>query len=107
MKRLRKYSSLLKTLNSASPSTTKAIIQTSDRGLIDTLCDCCHNILKGNVPLTKAQKTRLHRHKRVLRKLTEKQSLKVKKGLLQKGGFLSALLGPVIGVLGSLLSGES
>ena len=103
MKRLVKYSPLLRALHSASPSTTKAIIQTGDRGLINTLCDCCHNVLKGNVPLSKVQKTRLRRHKRVLRQLTNKKSLRVKKGLLQTGGFLSALLGPVIGIIGSLL----
>ena len=87
MKRLRKYASLLRTLHSASPATTKAIIQTGEPGLINTLCDCSRNILKGNVPLSKAQKTRLHRHKRGLRQLTKKQSFKVKKRLLQRGGF--------------------
>ena len=96
---------MLKALVKASPPMAKAIIKNGDKDLINTICECGHNVLKGNVRLTKPQIARLRRHKHTLRKLTKhRQSLKQKKTLLQTGGgFLSALLGPVIGILGSVL----
>ena len=75
--------------------------------MINSLCECCLNILKGNVSLTPTQKRRLNKHKQTLRLLARKQtSLRVKKkALTQKGGFLGALLGPIISTVGSLLLG--
>ena len=105
MKRLRKHSPLLKALASTTPGVTKAIIRAGDKDLINTLCECGYNVLKGNVPLTSPQKKRLNRHKNTLRTLTKgkSKSLKKKKVLLQKGGFLGALLAPIIGtVLGGI-----
>ena len=105
MKRLKKHSPLLKALASTTPSITKATIRAGDKDLINTLCECGYNVLKGNVSLTTSQKKRLNRHKHTLRTLTKSKgkSLKRKKALLQKGGFLGALLAPIIGtVLGGI-----
>jgi hypothetical protein len=101
--RVKKNMPLLKMLSKAKPSAAKAIIKTADKELVDTLCECGLNVLKGNVRLTLGQKKRLARHKQALRALAQKQtSLRKKKALLQKGGFLGALLSPVLGILGSL-----
>ena len=71
--------------------------------LIKALCECSLNILKGRIKLSPTQKKKLSRHKNNLRLLaTKKSTLKHRKRVLQKGGFLGALLGPVLGVLGSL-----
>jgi hypothetical protein len=52
--------------------------------LVDCLCECVDNILRGNVPLTKPQKEKLARNKAGLRALTKKSvSLKKKKAMLQ------------------------
>ena len=106
MNRLRRHSSTLRALKTAKASKAKAIIQNGDEELVKVLCECSHNVLKGNVPLTTRQKTRLRRHKKTLRDLTGKRRISVdkKKKLLQKGGFLGALLGPVLGILGGLLN---
>jgi len=104
MKRLKKHASMLRALTSSSPNVSKAVIRAADKDLIHTLCECSQNILQGNVPLTNVQKRRLKRHKNTLRNLCKPQSLQKRKVLLQKGGFLGALLGPVIGILGSLLA---
>jgi len=49
------------------------------------------NVLKGNVPLTNAQMSRIQD----LRALSvKKTSLAKKRKIIQKGGFLSALLAP-------------
>ena len=104
MKRLRKHAHILRALSTTSPGVTKAIVQASDKDLVNTLCECGVNVLKGNVQLSTLQKKKLQRHKSTLRQLAnKKQSLKRKKDLLQKGGFLGALLGPVIGLLGNIL----
>lgn len=72
--------------------------------LIKALCECSLNILKGNVKLNRAQKKKLCRYKNKLRALiAKKTSMKSRKQILQSGGLIGALLGPVIGVLGSLL----
>lgn len=101
---LRKNAPLLRMLSKAKPRSVKALIKTADKDLVHTLCECGLNVLKGNVPLTANQKRRLSRHKGTLRALVRKgQSEKKRKALLQKGGFLGALLSPVLGFLSSLL----
>ncbi len=102
-KRIKDHAFLLKHLSKAKPSAAKSIIKTCDKDLMNVFCECALNVLKGNVPLNKNQKQRLSVHKTSLRALTNKKhSLKKKKALLQKGGFLSALLGPIIGILSGL-----
>jgi len=52
-----------------------------------------------------AQKAKLKRNKNNLRKLSSKKlSLKKKRTILQKGGFLSAILTPALALLGGLLA---
>jgi len=62
--------------------------------------------LKGNVPLNTFQKKKLGIKKNILRQIALKNtSLKKKQKLIQSGGFLGALLGPIISVLGGLFNG--
>ena len=82
----------------------EAIMKAADKELVDAVCQCALNVLKGNDRLTPLQKQRLAKHKRALRALARKgRSLQTKKALLQKGGILGALLGPVLSVLGTAL----
>ena len=102
-KRLIKHATVLKLLQKSSPSVVRHIIKKADRKLLNTLCECSLNILKGNIALSKPQLIRLKKYKSALRKLVErKTSLKKKKDILQTGGFLSALLTPLLGVLGGI-----
>ena len=109
MNRLKRNVSTLKLLEKASPSLRKAILKKASPELIHTICECALNILRSNVPLTNHCKRRLSRHKEKLRKLADKKvSLKTKKSIIQKGGFLPILisaLAPVFGkILGALTS---
>ncbi len=102
--KLHKYAHHIHCLNAASAATCKAIIKTADKGLVNCLCEVCLNVLKGNVPVTTVQKRKLSRHKADLRRLIKKNlSLNSKKRILQKGGFLGALLGPLVGGLGKVI----
>ena len=62
-------------------------------------------MLAGNVPLTLRDNKALKRYKKQLRSLTSKKVSKPrKKEIVQNGGFLGALLGPIVSVLGGLLA---
>jgi len=75
---------------------------------IDCVSECAKNVIKGNVPLKPTQLRRLRREISNVRVLASKKtSLKKKRRILQNGGFLSALLPPILGVLGSLLLGNA
>ena len=76
--RVKRNLPLLKMLTTSKPAATKAIL--TDPVLIRAICECCHNVLKGNVPLTPRQKKRLARYKKKLRQLSDrKTSIKRKK----------------------------
>ncbi len=95
--RVRKHADTLSLLAKAKPSMCKAILKGADKDLVHCLCECAHNVLKGNVRLTSAQKTKLARYKQGLRAIAKKTtSQKKKKNILQKGGFLPALLAPLL-----------
>ena len=99
---INKYAKKLRMLRDAKPKLRKTIL--GDKGLISCLCECSKNILKGNVSLSPAQKRNLRRHKRSLRELTLKKILKKRKiKILQKGGFLGALITPILSLLGGML----
>ena len=75
------------------PSVTKLVLKNASPDLIKSLSEICLNVLKGNVPLTAAQKSKLSRFKHDLRKLAQKNiSLKKKKTILQKGGLFPLLI---------------
>jgi hypothetical protein len=91
---------LLKILFKAKPKARQAILQNADPSLIRSICECCYNVLQGNVPLNNIEKNKLKKYKTTLRYLAGKQgSLKQRKKHIQKGGFLTALLAPIIGGL--------
>ena len=95
---------LLKVLCGAKPALIKAVLKGTSPDLINTLSECSLNILKGHVCLTSAWKKQLCRYKQSLHALSKKgTSLKRRKQILQKGGYLGALLKPVWSVLGRLL----
>jgi len=92
-------------LQKARPCIRNHLIAKTDRSLVDCLCECADNILRGNAQLTKIQKEKLKRNKAELRALTKKSvSLKKKKAILQKDGFLGSLLAPIASVVAPLLS---
>ena len=97
---------LLQVLQRSKPAFVKLLLKGASPELTKALCECALNILKGNVKISASQKKKLSRYKKHLRLLVKKKtSLKKRKQLLQKGGFIGALLTPILSVLGSLLSG--
>ena len=101
---IKNYLSQLRTLKSAHAKKRKQILQNADKGLYRAVGESAKNCLKGNVPMNRAQFRCLKKHKTALRKLASKRtSIKARKQILQKGGFLGALLGPALKAIGHFL----
>ena len=93
---LKKNAQMLGVLAHATPQMCKAIIGAADHELITCLCECAQNILNGNVPLNKSHLKHLQWYHSDVCTLAKKRAPKhKKKKILQKGGFLSALLAPL------------
>jgi hypothetical protein len=83
-----------------------AIINTANPELINCFSEISSNVLKGNAVLNEAQRNKLKKYKKYIRDIASKStSQKVKKRILQKGGFIGALLKPLMSVIFPLVSG--
>lgn len=73
--------------------------------LIKCLCEISRNIKNGNMQVKGKYRDQLVKHRECVRQLCLKsKSYKYKRKLLsQKGGFLSALLAPLLSIAGGLL----
>jgi len=99
----------LKLLQICPKKLRKQFIEKVDKQYIKTICECCLNTLKGNVPLTTQQKKKLSKHKGALRQLSNRRLAlsKKRKIISQKGGFLNILIPSVLSVITSLIHGSS
>lgn len=105
-KRLRENKYMLYTLLKADPRLRNAIIKNSKDNFIKTLSEISLNILKGNTNQQPHMIKKLKKYKKKLRCLAcSKRSIKAKRNILvQRGGFLPALLGTLLsGIIGTLL----
>lgn len=96
------------TLLSSSANNKKRrekLIDIANCGEISAVSECVNNILKGTVPLTKRQITKLRRHRHALRNLSlHNFSFNKKKSILrQKGGIIGAILPLALSALGSII----
>lgn len=95
---------LLNSLARATPSERKDLLKKSNFGLIKSIVECIENVMNGNVKLSKAHMKKLKRYKNQLRKINssgKKWSSKKKVIIQTGGGFLPALLLPVITAIAS------
>lgn len=83
----------------------QALLRKADPALVRCICECALNVLQGTVTIPQSHKSKLRQHKKILRKLASgRTSLSSKKRLIvQKAGFLPALLAPILGTLVSTL----
>ena len=107
--RLKKNFDFLRVLRRANNKQKKALISNANKDLVLCICEIVDNILAGTVRLTPKQKKQLVRYKRTLRQLIDKKvSVDQKKKIIanQTGGFLPAILGPILGIAASLLADQ-
>jgi hypothetical protein len=88
-----------------SAAQRRQLIRTASGEQIKSISECCHNLLKRHIPLTPKQRNSLKKYKKLIFTLVDKSvpiSQKRQK-LEQSGGFLPALVVPIIGaILGGL-----
>ena len=93
--RVKRNALCLHLLTKADGKLIKAVIANGKGELVDSLCECAHNILKGNVALKATHKAKLRRYRGLMRSLVKRKVAKNKRKILQTGGFVSALLAPL------------
>lgn len=83
----------------------KNLIKTLTPNVIKKISEVIHNLFKGRIKVSPRQLGKLQKHKRVLRKFKNRSlSVKRKRNLLQRGGFIGPLLSVALPILSSLLS---
>ena len=106
--RVKRQAAILQALAKAHPHVFQAILKGADKDLILCLSECAYNILQGNVHLSPSQKTKLTKYKQKIRQVADKRTaLKTKQKTLQTGGFLPALLAPLLSSVIVPLAGKA
>lgn len=84
-----------------------SFLRSADEKFIRSICECVFNTLRGNVPLKQCEKNRLSKYKTTLRRVAEKRGnwKNKRKLLVQRGGFLPYIIGPILSVLLTRLIG--
>lgn len=110
----KKHVALLNALCHADNRQRDALIRTADNALIRCICECALNVLHGIVPLRDSEKSKLKRHRVILRKLIKNTGggsdgalwKSKKRAIVQHGGaFLPLLLAPLVSTIFSKLLG--
>jgi len=102
-RRVKKFLPVLRRIRKMGDKARRDYIKKCNREFIDCVSECAKNVIKGNVPMTGPQKANLRRRRKDVRALAiKKTSLTKKRRILQKGGFLTALLPPVFSILSSM-----
>lgn len=102
--RLRQILPELKRLNRLKDKDRRKYLKTCCAPFVDNLCECIRNLLKGRVPLKPKHLKVLRRYKTFLRKASSKKtSRKLRRRLLQTGGFIGAILPSLVTGLSALL----
>lgn len=92
---LKKDRALLEALIHATPKERKTLLKVCDISRIHAICECVHNLLRGNVPISDISKRKLSKHKSTLRLIVKRGEGwdKKRKFLVQQGGgFIIPLL---------------
>ena len=105
--RLRRNLAIVKRLKRMNVGNRKKFLSVCNQDIIDCLCEASKNILKGNLPVSSHCYKKLCRYKKTLRELaTKKTAAKKRRALLvQRGGFLPLILGPLLGLASSVIGG--
>jgi hypothetical protein len=104
--RLSRHAYNLQTLAKASPKPRRKIISQASDDFILALVDAAKKLIKGEISLTPQQLGAVRRHRHHFEKVTKPRvNVKEVKKACQIGGFLPALLGPLLKIGLPILSG--
>jgi len=96
---------LLLAISKCKTCMRKAIINKSDKKLVNSICEMVFNLINGNLNINNSDFQKLKKYKTSLRKLVKKSNLASKKKILvQNGGFLQFLIPAVITGISEIVS---
>ena len=105
-RRLAKHACDLQLLARAKRAVRNRKIRSAPKDLIRALVDVARAVIKGQILLSPSQLGAVRRHKKNLKKVVKpKTNIKTLKRTFQVGGFLPAILAPVLKLAGPLLGG--
>ena len=109
MARLKKNINILKVLHDCNRVTREEILKVADQDLIDTICECMQNILKGKIKISKHLLKKMKQHQSAMEKIQSKKTeiSRQKQLLIQNGGFLPPLIAPLLGTQLGIDAGAS
>ncbi len=83
----------------------KEIAKQASKDLVNAFSEGALNVVKGKVPLSKKRYNSLKRYKKQLETLSSRRSsLKSRKAVLQRGGFLGLLASVLVPTIASLIT---
>jgi hypothetical protein len=106
MDKIKKNKDALLAIATSKKAIRNAIIDNGNKELINAVCECCLNVLNGNIPLNDEQKKVLYKDRHKLRKIIKSTTIQQKKKLLknQSGGFLNLVIPAAITGIASIIS---
>lgn len=91
--RLKRNHHLLSSFLKLNKKQQNSVVKHLDQDQVKFMCELCINLMNGNLPIDEATKRKLLSHKHKIRKLVDRKCvLKTKKRVIQRGGFVPALL---------------
>lgn len=97
--RLRKHAKTLHFLTTTDGKTAKSVIRSANPEVLNCFSEVCHNILEDRIHLVPKKRAKLAKYRATIRALAKKSTTQqTKRQLIQKGGFLSAIL-PILGAV--------
>ena len=92
---------LLKAVCHLNKNQRATFLRAADEKFIRCIRECVLNTLNGNVPLERYEKDRLVKYKTTLRRVVAKRGgwKSKRKLLIQRGGFLPYIIGPILSAL--------
>jgi hypothetical protein len=95
----------MKLLAKSGKAKEKKLLINANASFISTMVDSVARILKGEVRLTKRQLSLLEPFEQLLERFIGKKTrIRERRVILQQGGFLGALIRPILSLLGGLLN---
>jgi len=102
-RRVKMFLPVLRRIRKMGDKARRDYVKKCNREFIDCVSEYAKDVIKGNVQMSGPQKANLRRRRKDARALAiKKTSLTKKRSILQKGGFLTALLPPVLSILSSM-----
>ena len=93
-------------LKALSDEVKKSIMKNASKDLILALMEIVSNVIYGNVDISSEHVRELKKHAKILQEMANrKTSMKRRREIVQQGGFLAALAGPLLAAVTPLIGG--